>query len=490
MKCVLYARVSSKEQEKEGFSIPAQQKLLLEYAHRKRFTVVSEFTDVETAKTAGRTQFGLMVAYLKANSDVKAILVEKTDRIYRNFRDYLLLEDLGVELHLVKENEVISKDSRSHAKLIHGIKVVLAKNFIDNLSEEVKKGMREKAEQGEWPGKAPIGYVNNKATHLVTPDDIKAQAVRVAFESYATGKYSLSKMRELLYDHGLRQAGDRKLSKSMVELILKNPFYFGDFAWSGQTYRGVHEAIISRELYETVQSKLRRASSPRGGATEFAFRGLLKCGKCGSAIVGEIKKGKYIYYHCTSARGKCNQPYVREEQLEELLSETLKAISITPAMTADIVEALRDYHAKERNYSKSEILRLNKRLEELRRRLDKAYEDRLDGVIDEAYWRDVSTKWRGEQDSITCQLQKLQSAERGSVDSALKILELAQKAYSLYITRTPHEKRQLLDSVLSNCSLDGLTVSPTYKKPFNYIAEGLDLQIKLPRLDSNQRPAD
>ncbi len=148
MKCVIYARVSSKEREKEGFSIPAQQKLLREYAAKQGIKVAQEFTDVETAKTAGRAQFGKMVEYLKVHLDVKIILVEKTDRLYRNFRDYLLLEDLNIEIHLVKENEIISKDSRSHAKFIHGIKVLMAKNYIDNLSEEVKKGCGRKRNKG------------------------------------------------------------------------------------------------------------------------------------------------------------------------------------------------------------------------------------------------------------------------------------------------------------------------------------------------------
>src|SRR5918999_446305 len=145
---VIYARVSSKEQEKEGFSIPAQLKLLHEYALGKGFQVIREFVDVETAKTAGRSQFGEMVKFLQACREARDILVEKTDRLYRNFKDYVTLEDLDLVVHLVKESEVLSKDSRSHTKFIHGIKVLMAKNYIDNLSEETKKGMREKAEQG------------------------------------------------------------------------------------------------------------------------------------------------------------------------------------------------------------------------------------------------------------------------------------------------------------------------------------------------------
>ena len=147
-KVVIYARVSSKEQEKEGFSIPAQLKLLKEYALKNGFQIVEEFSDAETAKKAGRTNYNRMLEYLKANSDVKIILVEKTDRLYRNFKDYVTLEDYDLEVHLVKEGTVISKNSKSHDKFIHGIKVLMAKNYIDNLSEEIKKGLKEGLEEG------------------------------------------------------------------------------------------------------------------------------------------------------------------------------------------------------------------------------------------------------------------------------------------------------------------------------------------------------
>lgn len=106
--------------------------------------------------------------------------------------------------------------------------------------------------------------------------------------------------------------------------------------------------------------------------------------------------------------------------------------------------------------------------------------DNLDNVIDEAYWRGVSAKWRQEQDAVATQLAKLQEANRDYIDSASEILELAKNAHLLYVKRTPAEKRQLLDNVLSNCTLDGLTVYPTYRKPFDLIAEGVSLQFMLP----------
>jgi site-specific DNA recombinase len=157
---VLYARVSSKEQEKEGFSIPSQRKLLLDYATKREFLVAHEFIDVETAKQSGRKAFGEMIAYLRKHPDCRTVLVEKTDRLYRNFKDYVVLDELDIETHFVKEGVVLSKDSRSHDKFIHGIKVLMAKNYVDNLGEESKKGMLQKAEDGFWPNQAPVGYRN------------------------------------------------------------------------------------------------------------------------------------------------------------------------------------------------------------------------------------------------------------------------------------------------------------------------------------------
>jgi len=195
-KAVVYARVSSKEQEREGFSIPAQLKLLREYASRNEFELVKEFIDVETAKNPGRQNFAEMVRFCTKNKNCRVVLVEKTDRLYRNFRDAVTLEDLDLEIHLVKEGQIISKDAKSQAKLIHGMQLVLARNYIENLREEVKKGMREKAEQGTYPGRAPFGYRNNRADRTIQIHPENAQIVTRIFELYASEQYSLSELQK------------------------------------------------------------------------------------------------------------------------------------------------------------------------------------------------------------------------------------------------------------------------------------------------------
>ena len=123
-------------------------------------------------QATGRAAFGEMVAYLKAHPAMRVILVEKTDRLYRNLKDWVTVDELDVEIHFPKEGVVLSRESRSSEKFMHGIKVLMAKNYIDNLSEEARKGMQEKAEQGIWPTKTPLGYRN-----ITGPDGKKIIAV-------------------------------------------------------------------------------------------------------------------------------------------------------------------------------------------------------------------------------------------------------------------------------------------------------------------------
>jgi len=469
----MYTRVSSKEQEKEGFSIPAQLKLLKEYGKEKRFQVAREFVDVETAKQSGRCGFREMVKFLKDNPNVKEVLVEKTDRLYRNFKDYVILEELGVEIHLVKEGEVISKDSRSHQKFIHGIKVLMAKNYIDNLSEETRKGLTEKAEQGIYPSYAPLGYLNveRDGEKVIEPDPERALKFRQLFEWCETGRYSLSNLVKKSADAGLtfRKTGV-PIPKSTIALILRNPVYCGDFIWNGKLYHGKHSPIISRELWLKVQDVLARREKPRPKKRHFAFTGLVKCGGCGRSLTAEIKKDKYVYYHCTGCGMACRKPYVREEELSRLLGETLRAIRIDEDVLEWLVETLRASHADEKAYRDQMIASLRRSYDRIKNRLDQMYVDKLDGKISEEFFESRKTEWTAEQNKILADLEAHQNANVNYLEKGVEILELAHKAHSLYLAQTPHEQWRLLDCVLSNCTFSEGRITPTYRKPFDSFA--------------------
>ena len=167
---LIYARVSSKEQEVEGYSIPAQLELLRGFASTQGMRVLHEFVDVESASARGRTGFGEMVGFLKKNrSRCNTILVEKTDRLSRNLFDYATLDELGPTIYFVKDGTILSPDSKSSEQFIHGIKVLMARNYSQNLGEETLKGMLQKAKSGLYPSAAPAGYRNNRGSGPAAP---------------------------------------------------------------------------------------------------------------------------------------------------------------------------------------------------------------------------------------------------------------------------------------------------------------------------------
>ena len=481
---VLYARVSSKDQEREGYSIPAQLKLLREYARTHDFELVHEFLDVETAKTTGRKQFGEMVRFFRENPNCRVAIVEKTDRLYRNFRDCVTLEDLEVEIHLPKEGQVISKDAKSQAKLVHGIQVVIARNYIENLREEVRKGMREKAEQGIYPSRPPLGYCNNKLEHTIEVDPQKAPIAQRMFELYASGKHALSSLRkELLAEFG------SSLGKGYLERLLKNPFYKGQFIWEDKLYPGTHTPLVSAELFEQVQAVFRGHNKPKYRRHEFAFGGLLRCAYDDCMVTAELKKARYIYYRCTGFRGKCELPYFREEVLADRLGQVLKNIHIPDAVLTQLEKALLNDKGREEAIRRQQGDRLQQRLASVRRRLDQAYLDKLDGKITEEFWTRKTSEWQAEEQQILRAVQGLERANPDRMLDAVRTLELANKAHSLYLAQPPTEKAKLLRIVLSNCAIDAASVYPTYRKPFDVIFTRAKNEDWRARRDSNSRPS-
>ena len=490
MKVAIYARVSTKEQEKEGFSIPAQLKLLRDYAERKGFEIVKEYTDAETAKKVGRTSFQLMLEDIRQGR-ANMILVEKTDRLTRNFKDYVevdeLINTLGLEVHLVKEGEVLGPNAKSHTKFIHGIKVVLAKNYIDNLSDEVKKGMYEKAEQGHFPSIAPYGYRNNRETRLIDVNEQKAPFIRRAFALYASGNYSLNQVREKLAEEGFVHRESRpKINKSSLELILKNIFYTGDFIMKGKFYKGKHTPLISLALFERVQEVFDLANKPKLVKLQFLFGGLMTCAYCGCSMTAELKKGRYIYYHCTHGRGKCENTWVRQEALAEQFEAALRRIKIAKQDMDWVIPMLKNSHQDEMAFHKSRVQELQKRQTTLVNRIDQIYEDKLDGKISDDLWQRKHEQYKQELKQIEESLRQHQKGKLDYVENGIRLLELAKNAHELYLDESDLEKRRILNFVLSNCTVEAGELRYEYRLPFSIIARGIEMKEWWAILDSNQ----
>jgi DNA invertase Pin-like site-specific DNA recombinase len=480
-RAVLYARVSSKEQDKDGYSIPAQQRLLHDYAKSNGIEVVREFIDVETAKRAGRTAFGEMLDFLRENPSVRVVLVEKTDRLYRNISDWVTIDDFEVDLHFVKEGQVLTPRAKSSEKFVHGIKVLMAKNYVDNLSEETRKGMLEKAEQGLWPSYAPLGYRNVEGVdgkRIIEPDPDLAPVVAQLFEWYAEGRRSLREVAKMARDAGLRtrKSGDR-VSTTTVHKILTNLIYTGDFAWDGRRYQGRHEPIVDPELFARVQATLRgrAASKRRRDKHDFTYWGLASCGHCGCAVVGEVKKERYVYYRPTRHPSRCTQAcgrgYVREGALDAQVEALLDSLRFDPEVIDWIRAALKESHADERRFREGALARLKAEMDRCQTRIETAYLDKLEGRIDADFFDRMSAQWREEQGSCRSRIEELSVANEAYYEDGLRLIELARGASELWKRQTSAEKRKLLGYLVSNGSLDGEALTFELRQPFDLLRE-------------------
>ncbi len=481
---VIYARVSSREQREEGYSIEAQVRLLRDAASKDGLTIQREFIEVESAKAAGRKKFAEMVSYFKRNRSCRILLVEKTDRLYRNYRDALTLEGLDISIRFVKENETLSKDARSQVKFMHDIRLAMARNYSENLREEVKKGMCEKASQGTYPGRAPFGYRNNKAARAIEIHPEKGTIARQVFEMYASGQFSL-----LGLSKELRRVTGTYISKANLHKMLTNPFYIGQFEWSGNTYKGTQPSLISPDLYVQVQAVLNGHNRPSYSKHEIPFRGMLTCAHCGCAITAEVKKNKYVYHHCTGYRGPCALPRFREQEIADKLGHILADVYIPEEVVRAIGASLQTIHIQMRNQAAQERARLEQQLTALYERMDAAYADKLDGKIHEDFWRRKQADWQAEElriKSLAASMEEDKSGER--LLSLQRTLELAQRAHSLYVTHKPAEQAELLKEVLSNCAIDDVSLYPTYRKPFDLIHRRAKDEEWSGREDLNLRP--
>lgn len=472
---VVYVRVSSKEQEVEGYSTDAQERLLREYATSRGFKIVEFYEEIETAKRSGRTQFNKMVKLLQSDKTIKHVIVEKTDRLYRNMKDYVVLDELDIYLHLVREHSILSKEVGSSEKLFHGFKVLMAKNYIDNLSEETEKGMREKAQQGTYPSLAPVGYLNAVSSSMkktIIVDPAFGHIIPVLFTEYAAGNKSLEDVRRLAHDMGLRTRAGKPIGRSQIEYVLKNEFYCGCFYWLGIRYKGDHEPLVTQELFDRVQIELKRRGTHRSHAQvrNHLYRGLLHCGSCGGTMTGEEQKG-HVYYHCTArTRSGCRVPYAREDAIDSAIAQALTNLRFDDEIFSWIKLALKQSKKDERQYREQQLTRLRQEVTKFQNRLDKLYEDKLDDLISPEDYQRRANDFRKQMDIAMGKIDAHMKADQAYAELGVELLELSQNIGPAYLTRSQAEKRKLVGIVFSNCVWNSGQITPSYRKPFDLIA--------------------
>jgi site-specific DNA recombinase len=245
----------------------------------------------------------------------------------------------------------------------------------------------------------------------------------------------------------------------------------GEFDWDGVTYEGTHEPLVSRECWERVQELLdaRLESKTRKVKHDFALTGLIHCGHCGCHLVGEIKKGRYVYYHCTGNRGKCPEPYIRQEVLNAEFAGILADLVIPEPILHWLADAVLDTDRTEQAAREAAIKRLQVRYDQLKARTETMYMDKLDGRVTQEYFDDRAAVWRREQDTILQKVQEAQKATPAPLDETIETLRLTSQACQLFMQQSAEEQRRLLRVLVKHAAWQGGTLRTTLFEPFEIL---------------------
>ena len=378
MKYFIYTRKSTDSEERQILSIESQLAELREFATKEKLEIVASLCEARTAKEPGRKVFGEMLDRICAG-EASGILAWHPDRLARNSIDggkIIYLLDTGKILDL--KFPTFWFDSTPQGKFMLNIAFGQSKYYIDNLAENIKRGHRQKLRKGIWPGFAPLGYLNNHRTKEIDLDKDKAPFIRKAFEIYATGEYTLKAVNQFLADSGITSYRKRPLSVSCVQRFLKNHFYYGVFRFNNEFYQGTHEPIISKKLFDSVQQVMsNRGKKKRKRKHEFAFSGLMRCGNCGCLITAETQKG-HNYYRCTKKKQKCEEKYLREENLVEQMRDFIQKVSLPNKWAENMLVEL----DKEKEQTKKESKDFVQNLQSQKIEVEQKIENLLDLYIE------------------------------------------------------------------------------------------------------------
>jgi site-specific DNA recombinase len=489
MNVVVWARVSSREQ-KEGYSLDAQLRANRERAGGNGWQIAREFVVAESAKRgAERLAFNEMLKWVKANAKrekIKAILSHKLDRVCRNMRDAVRLQELedvcGVQLAFV-DNQF---GPGAAGALSFNVMAAVAQYYSDNLRSEVLKGMDEKVRQG-WPtGHAAYGYMNvDDRDEPVQPHPEKSKTLVRMFELYASGGHTLESLADLLEREGhVYQNSQPRFHRTALAYILSNQFYIGELHRNGQVFEGRYRRLIDRPTFDACQDILNGRNRRTGAPQHPLAGGLFRCAYCGQSITGErvrrkLKDGgvrEHLYYRCANNHPGPDHPTVRwkaEDLQEAIVADLAKLRMPSPEVASwfrtELCAAVRDLTG----YRRQQATALSKRKSELATMQDRLLNAYLSGAVEEALFKSKSNELKAEAAKADESLGELGDTDPTRGETAVALFDWTQRAADHWLGSNDSVRRQILDSVCLNRTLGDATLVATKRKPFDLMAEGL-----------------
>lgn len=483
-KFVALARVSSREQEREGFSLEVQEDALRKYAETHDGLIVKLFKIAETAsKREERKTFKEMIAYAKKHSiEIDALLFYKVDRAARNLFDYVELERLESEYHVPFISISQQTDDNPAGRMMRRTLANMASFFTEQMAVDISQGINRRVQEGLFPGRAPYGYshVRVNGRRLIETNETEAANVRYMFQLYAYGNCTIDGIVRRFHDEGVIYRPDKpKWKRTSVHNMLNDRAYIGEIQYKGNWYPGKHDVLIDRATWDRVQVLL----GNRQQVTHWlVFAGdLIDCGFCGHKITGEIKTKQtksgpreYIYYRCT----KYNKPghprtRIKEADFDAQVLAFFDKIRIDDDSVRDWFRAVLASKTKD-SQAETKAMRteLQRQSTLLADQQDRLLNLRIDGQIDDDTFATKNTELRDRHASIVLQLEALNRTRDENAELASRVFELSQTLSDKWLTAEYAEKRQILEIVWLNCRLDDVTLVPTIRKPFDVLAEG------------------
>jgi len=388
IKYFLYARKSSEPEERQAMSIESQIAELTEFAHRENIKIVETFIESKSAKIPGRTEFNKMLERIYASKEPIGIISWHPDRLARNSVDG------GQIIYLIDIKKICSLkfptfwfEPTPQGLFMLQVAFGQSKYYSDNLSENVKRGIRQKLRRGEFGRKAPLGYLNNSKTRNIEPDLLKAKIVQKLFKEFAEGRYTLDSARHQLSFWGVMCKNGKPYTPYMVHRVLTNQTYLGLIEHVGEYHEGSFQPLISKAMFEAVQKKLNERGKPRTSkiAHNFVFKGVFKCAECGGQITAQFGKGNggtYRYYRCTKKFGPCEQGYLREDLLVGQLKEQLNNIALSNIWAENMLKEIEIWAKEEQFNAKSFSQNLEIKFKAVELKMDNLVTAYLDGEVE------------------------------------------------------------------------------------------------------------
>lgn len=350
----LYARKSSESDERQAMSIDSQINEMRLLADKDKSLIKEILFESHSAKESGQRHVFKQLITDIIFGKYNGILTWNPDRLSRN------AGDLGILVDLMDQGKLIEIKTYSHTfkntpndKFLLMILCSQAKLENDNKGINVKRGIKTRCEMGWRPSGAPLGYINRTLGGVsdIIIDKERALLIKQAFEKVAYLNQKGRTIKAWLDESGFKTRNNKSVTLSMVYHLLKNPFYYGSFEYpvgSGNWFKGKHEPLISKELFNQVQKIICDPNKKSYIGRQFDFRKLFTCYSCGSGICGEEKlrklknggKRRHIYYHCTRSKNRnCKEAYIEER---ELIVQILKVIKKIPDKKIVISDSLKN----------------------------------------------------------------------------------------------------------------------------------------------------